>query len=368
MTEIRIPLGMRDEIQSECILKRKLQKKIENIFINFGYAEIKTPVIEFYDTYQTGYAQVRANEMYKFFDQEGEILTLRADMTVPIARVVASKYANVEPPFRLFYTSDVFKVRHVFAGKRGEVTDCGIELIGLDSNSDVEVLYMALKVMEQLTSSTYQLEIGNAGFFKKAIEIVGVNEEEKNTLADLIDRKSMVDLDSYVQTLNIDQNAKAFFKQLPLLSGGKEVLLKAKEICFSKEMEEEVTRLETLYNDLEKLGMSKHVSFDFGKVPHLDYYTGIIFEGYITDSGTSVLSGGRYDGLLKKFNRDLPACGFSVKLDYVVDTLDEKVVTKTKLYYPKGKEVEAIQKAEELREENNVEMIPWEKESFEVRQ
>lgn len=368
MAEIRIPLGMRDEIQSECILKRKLQKKIESIFINFGYAEIKTPVIEYYDTYQTGYANVNASEMYKFFDQEGEILTLRADMTVPIARVIASKYVNLEPPFRLFYTSDVFKVRHIFAGKRGEVTDCGIELIGLDKNSDIEVLYMALKVMEQLTTNSYQLEIGNASFFQKAIETLGLNEDEKKVLADLIDRKSMVDLETYVDSLYIDTNAKDFFKQLPLLSGNQEIFSKAKEICFSKEMEEEVIQLENLYKDLEKLGVSKYVSFDFGKVPHLDYYTGIIFEGYISESGTSVLSGGRYDNLLKKFNRDLPACGFSVKLDYVVDTLDEKVVTKTKLYYPKGKEVLAIQKAEELRKENNVEMIPWNKESFEVKQ
>lgn len=368
MAEIRIPLGMRDEIQSECILKRKLQKKIESIFINFGYAEIKTPVIEYYDTYQTGYAQVEASEMYKFFDQEGEILTLRADMTVPIARVVASKYANVQPPFRLFYTSDVFKVRHIFAGKRGEVTDCGIELIGLDENSDVEVLYMAIKVMEQLTTGKYQLEIGNAAFFEKAIQTLKLNNEEKNTLANLIDRKSMVDLEGYVNSLNIDSSAKEFFKQLPLLSGNKEVFNKAKEICFSKEMEEEVNRLENLCADLDELGVSECISFDFGKIPHLDYYTGIIFEGYISESGTSVLSGGRYDSLLKKFNRDLPACGFSVKLDYVVDTLEEKIITKTKLYYPKGKEVEAIQKAEELRVDNNVEMIPWDKESFEVKQ
>lgn len=367
MSDIKIPQGMRDLIGKECLQKRKLQKMIEEVFASYGFQQIMTPVVEYYDTYENAFAASDASEMYKFFDQDGNILILREDMTVPIARVCATKFANAEAPFRFFYTSDVFKVRHVFAGKRGEVTDCGIELIGLDQQSDIEVLTIALEVMEKLRSSSYQLEIGNAGFFNSGATATKLKEEERKKLADLIDRKSLVDLDAYVETLHLTQQQKLFFHSLPLLSGNESVFAEAKKICFSKEQETEVERLEKLYAQLKQLDLSEHVSFDFGKIPHLDYYTGIIFEGYVEESGTKVLSGGRYDNLLRKFGRDLPACGFSLKLDYLLENVaieDKKIV---RLFYPKGKEVEAIKKAEEFRKENVVEMIPWDKDTWEVK-
>lgn len=367
MADIKIPQGMRDLINDEVIRKRELQNRIEHIFQSFGFHEIMTPAVEYYETYASSFASVDASEMYKFFDQDGNVLILREDMTVPIARVCASKYANATPPFRFFYTSDVFKVRHVFAGKRGEVTDCGIELIGLDEASDIEVLTIALQVMKQFDSKEYQLEIGNAGFFNSAFLSTKLTKEQRKQLANLIDRKSLVDLNMYLETLQLSASEKNFFQQLPLLAGGKEIFEKAKQICYSPEQVREVERLENLFEQLQVLGLETHVSFDFGKIPHLDYYTGIIFEGYVEQIGTQVLSGGRYDNLLKKFGRDLPACGFSVKIDYLLDVINTQKKQTVRLYYPKGKEVEAIRKANELRKEDAVEMIPWERDSWEVK-
>ena len=366
MLEIRIPQGMKDVINEECEKKRYAQNIIEHVFMSFGYHPIMTPMIEYYDTYQKGYSHVDAGEMYKFFDQEGDILTLREDNTVPICRVCASKYAFSQPPFRFFYTSDVFKVRHMFAGKRSEVTDCGIECIGLDETCDIEILYMALTVMEQLQFHTYQIEIGNARFFQSATEALHLSKEETGTLARLTDCKSVVNLQEYVDSLNIEGKAKDFFLQLPFLSG-KDCLSKAKSLCFTSEMEKEIEFLSHLYKDLQQLHMAEHVSFDLGKIPHLDYYTGIIFEGYIPQSGTSVLSGGRYDNLMVKFGRDLPACGFSIKLDYILDAIKMDKTENIQLFYPKGKEVQAIQKARELRTAGHVEIIPWDQDDWEVR-
>lgn len=367
MAEIRIPQGMRDLIGSECSKKRRAQEIIESVFQSFGYHQIMTPMIEYFDTYKQAFMNADATEMYKFFDHDGEILSLREDMTVPICRVCASKFSTSNPPFRFFYTSDVFKVRHVFAGKRGEVTDCGVECIGLDESSDIEILYMAICVMERLQFQKYQLEIGDTRFFQCACDALNLTNEEKTKLADLIDRKSIVDLNEYVQELSLEEKEKQFFLNLPFLNGV-DIFTKAKDICFTDEMKKEVERMNELYEKFKELGIEKNISFDLGKIPHLDYYTGIIFEGYIQESGTSILSGGRYDNLMEKFGRKLPACGFSIKLDYILDALDEKKDTLIKLYYPKGKEVEAIQKSTELRKNGNVEMIPWEKDIWEVQQ
>lgn len=367
MKEIRIPQGMRDLIVEECAKKRFAQKTIERVFQSFGYEEIMTPSIEYFDTYQQGFSEVDATEMYKFFDQDGEILTLREDMTVPICRVCASKYANSKPPFRFFYTSNVFKVRHVFAGKRGEVTDCGVECIGLDEKSDIEILYMAIQVMEKLHFKNYQIEIGNAKLFQSAVDALQLDKADQKKLAALIDQKSIVDLNCFVEALHLPEEAQDFFTQLSFLSGN-DVFEKAKQLCFTEEMQAVIDQLVSLYAALQTLGVAEHISFDLGKIPHLDYYTGIIFEGFIEESGTSVLSGGRYDNLMQKFDRDLPACGFSMKLDYILDALDNQNKEVVQLYYPKGKEIEAIQKADEIRKNKDVEMIPWNRDAWEVRQ
>ncbi len=363
MLEIRIPQGMRDLIEEECTKKRVAQETIEKVFQSFGYHQIMTPMIEYFDTYQQSFSNADATEMYKFFDHDGDILALREDMTVPICRVCASKYVNSKPPFRFFYTSDVFKVRHVFAGKRGEVTDCGIECIGLDENSDIEILYTAISVMNALQFKKYTLEIGNARFFQTAT--LHLEEEEKKQLAKLIDQKSIVDLNQYVQQLDLSDKEKDFFLKLPFLTGTN-VFEQAYNLCFTEDMKKEVQHLENLYDKLKQLDVHQNISFDLGKIPHLDYYTGIIFEGYIQESGTSILSGGRYDNLMEKFGRNLPACGFSIKLDYILDAIESDSKKNIKFYYPKGNELEAILKTKELRKENNVEMIPWDKDTWEV--
>jgi ATP phosphoribosyltransferase regulatory subunit len=357
MNQIRIPQGMRDLISEECEKKEALKTRIEKVFASYGYRPLKTPAIEYLETYANGYGDMADEEMYKFFDQEGRTLVLRADMTVPIARMCASKFSNAMPPFRFRYCSDVFKVRHTFAGQRSEVTDCGIELIGCDSRSDLEVLCTALDTMQAIGAKEYVLEIGNSEFFRNACHATHLSEEAGRRLAQLIDRKSMVELQEYLKTLSLDEKSRNFFRQLPMLGGGQEALLQAEQISFTDSLKDEVQTLKDLYADLQSLGYGSQIRFDFGKVPHLDYYTGIIFEGYVGNVGTSVLSGGRYDSLLKKFGRDLPACGFSVKLDSLIDILPEEKTDITKLYYERGKEAEALKQAKQLRQKGAVELV-----------
>jgi len=357
MNQIRIPQGMRDLISEECEKKEALKKRIENVFSSYGYRPLKTPAIEYLETFTNAYVDVKDEEMYKFFDQEGKTLALRTDMTVPIARMCASKFANAKPPFRFRYCSNVFKVRHTFAGQRSEVTDCGIELIGCDSQSDLEILAAALDTMQVIGVKDYELEIGNSEFFRSACTAVQLKADQIKTLASYIDRKSLVELQEYLQTLNLAEGAVSFFEELPMLGGREEVLRKAEEIAFNDALKVEVKTLQDLFQNLKALGYEDHISFDFGKVPHLDYYTGIIFEGYVGNVGSSVLSGGRYDSLLKKFGRDLPACGFSVKLDALLDILPEERKSITQVLYPRGKEVEALIKAKQLQKNGAVELV-----------
>ncbi len=357
MKEIQIPSGMRDILPGNSINKRHLQQKVEQIFHLYGYLPIETPLLEFYETYRSSFSRLEEDTLYKFVDENGQILVLRTDMTLPIARVCATRYSQEKPPFRFSYCSNVYKVRQSFAGKRNEVTDCGIELIGLDESSDLEVLNCALEVMAELSEDHYVLEIGNIRLFRRACEIAGIQEESAAVLSDLIDRKAMTEVKQMVDALNLREQEKEFFRRLPLFNGS-DSLSEAAEYCFTEELLVEIEHLQRLQEQLCVLGNGEHITFDLGKVPHLEYYTGIIFEGYAQGISSAVLSGGRYDHLLAKLGRDLPAIGFGVKLDVLVPVVKDTLPEIQKVYYRRGEELQGILKARELRKRGPVTLIP----------
>ena len=358
-----IPEGTRDLILEDCAIKKKLQRDIEGILDKWGYEEIVTPTIEFYQTFNTGFENLEEEDVYKFIDSNGKILVLRPDMTVPIARVIATKFKNIDETVRLRYSADVFRVHESLGGKKNEYTDCGIELIGLKAEeSDLEILVTALDTLKLIKNSEYKLEIGNIDFFNSAIKRARFTDEERDKLADLIDRKSIKELEDYVDELETIKECKEFLKQLPLLFGGREIFEKAKPYAFNLELKHSIEYLEKLADGLEELGYSDKVTFDLGMVPRLDYYSGIIFKGYTTGVGTTVLSGGRYDKLIAKFGKDVPAIGFSINIDSMVNVMNESEVEteyKYKVYYGREHEVQVIQKAMQLREEGKtVELVP----------
>ena len=366
--QIHTPLGMRDLIKDEVQKKEALKNRIESVFSAYGYQEVIAPTIEFLESYQKAFSNLQVEQMYKFFDAQSQILALRMDMTVPIARICASKYKDALPPYRFRYCSNVFKVRESFAGRRSEVTDCGVELIGLDDQSDLEVITCALDTMAAFGMDHYTLEIGNSSFFKVACQCARIPEEKREELAYKIDQKSLVDLQALLHAMKLDPKVCAFFAKLPLLNGGAEVLEEALRISFDPQLQSIVQSLQDLYQNLQQLGYKDHISFDFGKVPHLDYYTGILFEGFVEGVGVSVLSGGRYDSLLEKFGRDLPACGFSVKLDYLLESLKTPSKKILRLYYPQNKQLEAYQKAQILRQEHEVSLIPCQAQEIRIEE
>ncbi len=367
MKQMQIPSGMRDLFPQECAVKSDLERRISSVFDSYGYQKIETPLIEFYSTYQNTFKYLKEESMYKFVDESGQILALRTDMTLPIARLCASKFGNVRGPFRFSYCANIYKVRQTFAGKRNEVTDCGIELIGLDEKSDLEVLSCALDVMAALPVENCTLEIGNSDFFKLAVREAGISSEDAAVLADLTDRKAMTDTREKLDTLNLSAEAYRFFLRLPLLNG-RDALKEAAEYSFAGSLKKEAERFLELEKALNDLGYSGQFAFDLGKVPHLDYYTGIIFEGFVPGIGTAVLSGGRYDELLRKVGRDMPAIGFGVKTDYLLDAVPGEVPARRQLIYPAAKTREALLYARELRRQGPVELVPDETaEEMEVR-
>ncbi|AGX44102.1 ATP phosphoribosyltransferase regulatory subunit [Clostridium saccharobutylicum] len=362
-----LPEGTRDLILDECIIKRFLERNIDGIFEKWGYKEVITPTLEFYETFNYNSQSLKEEDMYKFFDNRGRILVLRPDMTIPIARVVETKLKDSKIPIKLRYTSNVFRVHASLGGKRNEYTDCGVELIGLeDKKSDLEVLVLALEALKKLELRDFKLEIGNIGFFNGAFKNLDIDQEYKENIAQFIEDKNMKSLEDYLDTLDIKDEYKKFFNKLPWMFGDKKILEDAKNIAFNDDIKENLEYLEELYEQLDELGYGENVTFDLGMVPRLNYYTGIIFRGFGEGVGNTVLRGGRYDSLIQASKKYIPAIGFSIDINSVIPNVniyndlnnDENLC---KVFYGAENRIEAIKKSEELRREGFiVELLPTE--------
>ncbi|BCZ47646.1 ATP phosphoribosyltransferase regulatory subunit [Clostridium gelidum] len=362
-----LPEGTRDLILDECVIKRSLERDIDEIFEKWGYKEVITPTLEFYETFNYNSQTLREEDMYKFFDNRGRILVLRPDMTIPIARVVETKLKDAELPIKLRYTSNVFRVHESLGGKRNEYTDCGVELIGIeDKKSDLEVLVLALEALKKLGLNDFKLEIGNIGFFNGAFKNLEIDQKHIEVIAQFIEDKNLKNLEDYIDALDIKEEYKKFFNKLPWMFGDKNILEEAKKLAFNNEVKENLEYLEVLYSQLEALGYGENVTFDLGMVPRLNYYTGMIFRGYGEGVGNTLLRGGRYDRLIKSSNNYVPAIGFSIDINSVIENgklnknlnEDENIY---KIYYSEKNRIEAIKKSEELRKQGYiVDLLPKE--------
>lgn len=349
-----IPEGSRDLIFNECRKKKIIINGLEKTFETFGYDEVITPTVEYYKTFSIDDKCMDEEKIYKFFESSGRILALRPDMTLPIARVVSTKMKEVKTPIRLRYTSNIFRVNRKFDGKKNEYTDLGVELIGVpELDGDIEVLTMALEGFKKLNISNFKLEIGNIKFFNEIFDKSKIREDEKEKLAELIEEKSLIELEKFLNSLEIEESKRNFLKRLPWLFGDEDILNNNIEFKEDKDVMSAILYLKKINKILKELGYEDNITFDLGMVPGVNYYTGIIFKGYIEGARAPVLSGGRYDNLIKSFGRDLPAVGFSIDVDLILENINfnnEEKIKEYIIYYGKNKLVQAIKESRAIRD------------------
>lgn len=319
-----IPDGTRDILFEECSEKKFIEDILRNVYIWHGYDEVVSPTIEFYDVFNMENQPIPQEKMYKLFDNQGRILVLRPDMTTPIGRIAATKIKKETYPIKLCYNSNIFRVNENLNGKLNEFTQSGVEIIGEENTrADVEAIITGIKALNKLNLKNFKIEIGESQFFKYIIEDIKLDEGKKERLRVFIQNKNISALKEFLEaesdTIN-EKNIRILIK-LPELFGGKEVIDEAKELITSTKALKALENLKKVYNLIENLGMEDYISIDLGMVQHINYYTGLIFRGYCIDAGEDILSGGRYDKLIKNFGESLPATGFAINVDSVQKAL-----------------------------------------------
>lgn len=309
------PKGTRDILLEECETQNWIEAKLEACFRKYGYQPVITPGIEYLDVFAGAPGNAGSEYMLKLVDSEGRILVLRPDSTAPIARLVASRLKTSGKPIRLFYNQRVYRQKGLYSGRRIETSQMGVELIGANSmRADLEMLQLAMETLESCGLSDYRVELGHGGLCELLIRRLAVDGGSKEKLRQWIQAKNYPALNDFLDALGQGDEIMAV-KALPGLFGGREVLDKASGIGKDRETGEIIAYMRALFDVLQQLGLKDKLILDLGFVNDNDYYTGIIFQAYVRDSGEAVLLGGRYDRLLERFGEQQPAVGFGVNVD-----------------------------------------------------
>ena len=316
------PEGTRDLLFNDCLARREVERRLAKLFKSFGYSEVVTPGIEFYDMFSGSSRHFRQEIMYKLTDSKGRLIVLRPDSTVPIARLASTRLAAAVLPLRLYYNQPVYENNALLKGRSDEIAQSGIELIGGEDTerADYEAMCLALESLDRFDSDNFRFEIGDIGYFKELVARLGTDDSTKEEIRLLISAKNYPALNDLLDSVG-DTPVTAALKALPRLFGGVEVFDKALGLFKDERIEAILAHLKEVYLRLSELGFGGKISVDLGIVSHADYYTGIVFKGYLSGVGQAVLKGGRYDGLLAEFGRPCPAVGFGVNCDDVANYL-----------------------------------------------
>ncbi len=342
------PEGTRDRLFGECLSRRKVQSGLTHLFRSRGYAEIITPEVEFYDSFVAGGCAIPQESLIKIVDRSGKICVMRPDCTIPIARVAATKMKDRALPQRFYYNQNVYRSSSGNRGDDGECAQCGVELIGARGmRADLEMICMAVDSLRACGLKNFHIEIGHAGIYRALASEMKIDDETAEQIRTLIEGKSFAALRAFLADYS-DRPACKALNQLAYLFGGVEVLDEAEALGSGEEGT--IAYLRSLYRLLEQAGYGDYIRFDLGLVHQIDYYTGVVFRGYVEGAGTAVLSGGRYDRLLEAFGRPAQATGFAVNVDAVAACLPDTEMTKpdTLIYYELDQLAAAVAKLDEL--------------------
>jgi len=312
-----IPPGTRDLLPEEMRELRELHAMLLGVFERFGYGEVRTPTLEYDEVVARGDGRTAAAG-YRLFAEEGELLALRSDMTVPIARLAASRFAGDEGPLRFSYLAPAYRAVRPRSGQLREFEQAGVELIGVpapDGTAEViEVLDAALKAAGL---GRAVIGLGDGDVYPALLDEFEIEGERRATVLERLERHDLVGLGEVLGGLeSLGADERRTLLEFPQLRGGVEVLERARQLG-GEAVARAVARIQATFEAVDARGAAGRVRVDLGLIRDFDYYTGAVLEVYDPALGHILGGGGRYDRLLGRFGADRPAAGFSLYVERV---------------------------------------------------
>ncbi len=312
------PEGTKDYLFKECTAVNYVSKKIEKVFQNHQFHQVITPCLEFYDLFAAGSGGIDQQSMFKTTDNSGRIVVVRPDSTLPIARLASTRLQNEVFPVRLYYNQPVYRNNPVLTGRSNEIIQLGVELIGSSGlRADIEIITTAVESLAAI-SDDFRLEIGHSMIFSALSDELDADINQKELIKTYIENKNYSALNDCLDKLEQNETVSAI-RKLPSLFGSDEVFDKAEKVIKSSKALDALAYLKDLYKMLSTLNLGDKLSLDLGLVQRNEYYSGIVFSGYILGFGDAVLSGGRYDKIMDSFEIPTGAAGFAISINRIAE-------------------------------------------------
>jgi ATP phosphoribosyltransferase regulatory subunit len=316
--------GTRDVLPPESTRLLRVQDRIRERFGLFGFREVLTPALEYSEVIEEpGLRDVS----YKLFDQDNQMLLLRPEMTTPIARLISQRLAGSPPPHKLSYVLPAYRRASVGRGQSAELYQAGVEVVGSSSpREDASTIALLVDVLQSLglrSPADFAVVLGQsafyAGYLRHAVP------DAATAVTGALAAKDLVAVDAIARELAAD--VASGVRSIPRIVGpatDESIIEEAGRFAVGEEAKGALENLQEILRHLEAHGALGAIILDLGLSGRHDYYTGAVYEAYASGLGFTVANGGRYDNLLRRFGKELPATGFAIYLERLLSVLPEE--------------------------------------------
>lgn len=325
------PQGFRDVLADEAVAREAITRSVADLLAGHGYAPIETPTLEAMDVMARG-VRVPASP-FKFFDSQGDLLAMRPDVTIQVARICASRFPDATEPLRFRYTQRVFRESTGSAQAAArELTQIGVECVGEEgAAADAEVIGLLAESLQLAGVRDCALALATVGVLRALLDGCGAADAWKQQVLSAYHRSDFVELDRLCSMGSADVEGDAAAQggcapvfaqaiaQLPRVRGGREAIAEARRLVAPLGCDGALDSFEAVFDRLVADGCPARLLVDFSVMSSFDYYTGIVFAAYAPGYGAALGSGGRYDHLIGAYGAERPAAGFAFYLEQAME-------------------------------------------------
>lgn len=312
-----LPEGIEEILPPRAARLERLCRDLIDLYTCWGYELVLPPMIEYLESLLTGTGEDLDLQTFKLTDQlSGRMMGIRADITPQVARIDAHVLRR-NVPTRLCYLGSVLHARPSFPGDGRSPLQIGAELYGHSgAASDAEILSLMLETMRLANITDLHIDISHAGIYQSLINTSDLNSRQQSLVFDALQRKAVAELEQMFGDWNTAADVAGSFIELLHLSGGHEVLQRARQTIgkHSGIITDCLAELEQITSLADDYADNVTVNFDLAELRGYHYHTGIIFTAYGPGQGQGIAFGGRYDDIGAAFGRARPATGFSTDI------------------------------------------------------
>ncbi len=313
----QLPHGTESIHLEEALRHRNLTASLEKVLSSWGYLPVQTPVFDFFDAYSSLLKGDDLSRIYRLIDREGDLLMLRSDITLFLAKQLGTALSTEELPLRAYYADSILRHQNREDISKNEFFQIGAELVGLPGiDADLEVLCMLLELIESTGLSAYKLHIGSHRLFSHLL--AGICAEKRLQAKEALLRRDFSAVKDIAAAQLSGKEGTAAFELFSFI-GGLDAYRDFASAwigspALAPEAAAELSSFSKMAEILVDIGLSERVCIDFSEIGHQSYYTGIVFRVYAEGADSEIAAGGRYDDLIGNFGFSTASVGFSIML------------------------------------------------------